>query len=418
MDMVSTYIVPADFDVRNAGDGSGEVVRIEMHSTPAGDEVAAAQVAEVVGSGASGYMDEWADLIGGSETAAVNAKAAVNVVEQSPAIETSFPPFEVEVVEAVEAQPEEENQEQPPTEDEQPIEQTNEQRLDQSAETKRDRVCRMISKVKTSIRSIDSTIADLSSELRELKKTRGNKLERLLELAEELEVADDSPAGDEADDESEDEQFGEGEGADDSITDDSSDSDNSTATADYFNPWDKWEQGDSINVVRVLVDTQGIEAGSALETFDVEPPQETGDSLTGNVVAFRLNSRETVTLSKRECCPMVHWIEHAPVGQLIGERPKVTKTSANVKAKTTVPDDSDESWRAIPISELQLSKSIENLLIEENGIKTIGDLSNWTSRKRLTDLSKIGQAKADKIQEADEEFWARWNAGKVKPPTA
>lgn len=71
----------------------------------------------------------------------------------------------------------------------------------------------------------------------------------------------------------------------------------------------------------------------------------------------------------------------------------------------------DDSWRSAPLSELTglSGKLLETL--EDSGLKTMGQLADYTSSgKQLTDLSGIGPGKATKIEEACDEFWARWNS--------
>ena len=71
----------------------------------------------------------------------------------------------------------------------------------------------------------------------------------------------------------------------------------------------------------------------------------------------------------------------------------------------------DTSWRDVEISYLTqhgLSESIVNA-IEDNGINTIGKLADFTEKNPLTDLKKIGQAKAEAIEKALESFWAERN---------
>lgn len=78
----------------------------------------------------------------------------------------------------------------------------------------------------------------------------------------------------------------------------------------------------------------------------------------------------------------------------------------------------DEAWRAIDISALQdhgLPGGIVGKLVDAE-IRTIGDLSNWHTPpptgqgKTLTDIPGVGQAKADKIDEALAKFWEARNA--------
>lgn len=72
------------------------------------------------------------------------------------------------------------------------------------------------------------------------------------------------------------------------------------------------------------------------------------------------------------------------------------------------PDDTHDpdAWRAVEISALDLPDSLVEKLYESE-ISTIGDLADYQTRgNQLTDLKGIGQAKADKIADALEKFWA------------
>ncbi len=72
---------------------------------------------------------------------------------------------------------------------------------------------------------------------------------------------------------------------------------------------------------------------------------------------------------------------------------------------------SDESWRSVPIGDLQtfgLNPNTVVTLIEE-GVNTIGDLSGCNS---LTDIKGIGEKKAEAIEDALERFWADRKTGR------
>lgn len=68
------------------------------------------------------------------------------------------------------------------------------------------------------------------------------------------------------------------------------------------------------------------------------------------------------------------------------------------------------AWRAVPISDLDLLPGLVAILAENPSkpIKTIGDLADWTSARRpLTEISKVGEAKAEKIEAALDGFWRK-----------
>jgi len=71
--------------------------------------------------------------------------------------------------------------------------------------------------------------------------------------------------------------------------------------------------------------------------------------------------------------------------------------------------DGDESWRTVALASLHLSPGILEILAESD-ITTIGHITDHTaSGKRLTDIAKIGEAKAEKIEQALELFWQSRN---------
>lgn len=68
------------------------------------------------------------------------------------------------------------------------------------------------------------------------------------------------------------------------------------------------------------------------------------------------------------------------------------------------------AWRAVPISDLNLLPGLVAILAENPSkpIKTIGDLADWSAARRpLTEISKVGEAKAEKIEAAMDEFWRK-----------
>ena len=74
---------------------------------------------------------------------------------------------------------------------------------------------------------------------------------------------------------------------------------------------------------------------------------------------------------------------------------------------TTVID--DESWKAVPIVELDLAEPIKQKLLD-HGISTVGELADYTAQGNLlTDIKGVGAAKAEKIEAALERFWESRN---------
>lgn len=68
----------------------------------------------------------------------------------------------------------------------------------------------------------------------------------------------------------------------------------------------------------------------------------------------------------------------------------------------------DESWREVHVSTLDLDSGIEKALIEAD-LETIGKIADWTAggNHQLIDIPGIGEAKAKKIDDAIDAFWTR-----------
>jgi hypothetical protein len=73
----------------------------------------------------------------------------------------------------------------------------------------------------------------------------------------------------------------------------------------------------------------------------------------------------------------------------------------------------DEAWRGVPIETLVSHGLPQSLVVRlgEASLTTIGLLADFTNAgKRLTDLDGVGEAKAEKIEQALERFWSEWKA--------
>ncbi len=68
-------------------------------------------------------------------------------------------------------------------------------------------------------------------------------------------------------------------------------------------------------------------------------------------------------------------------------------------------DPEPEAWRAIPVGELDLSET-NVIALNQADLCTIGNLADYlNSGKKLTDVPKVGEKKAEAIQEALDNFW-------------
>lgn len=82
---------------------------------------------------------------------------------------------------------------------------------------------------------------------------------------------------------------------------------------------------------------------------------------------------------------------------------------ATTETKCVADETADESWRLETLASLGLPKKLlEKLAENDPPLQTVGDVSDWIDAdKRLTDIKGVGQAKAELIEQALEEFWKR-----------
>lgn len=85
----------------------------------------------------------------------------------------------------------------------------------------------------------------------------------------------------------------------------------------------------------------------------------------------------------------------------------------------------DELWRRFPLERWPAVAGLPmhivgKLAAHEKGILTVGDLADYQKPlandyvRKLTDIEKIGKGAAEKIEEANDAFWAWWKAGGEK----
>jgi hypothetical protein len=89
-----------------------------------------------------------------------------------------------------------------------------------------------------------------------------------------------------------------------------------------------------------------------------------------------------------------------------GENSTDNATAEPAKTFATAATSGDD-WRKVELSKLDLPAGILSILAEAD-FTTIGQIADHTaSGKRLTDIAKVGQAKAEKIEQAMEDFWRK-----------
>lgn len=97
------------------------------------------------------------------------------------------------------------------------------------------------------------------------------------------------------------------------------------------------------------------------------------------------------------------------VNQIAAEEARAAKAEAEQAAKiAAVQADpvAKDAWRAVPLATTKIPSNIVAIL-DESAYRTIGDISNLTnSGLCLTDIKGIGQAKAQKIEDALTQYWA------------
>lgn len=119
-------------------------------------------------------------------------------------------------------------------------------------------------------------------------------------------------------------------------------------------------------------------------------------------------SREKYPLFDQKYVRAKQGIEKS-VNQIAAEDARAAKAQAEQAAKiAAVQADpvAKDAWRAVPLSNTKIPSNIIAIL-EEANYRTIGDISNLTnSGLCLTDIKGIGQAKAQKIEDALTQYWA------------
>ncbi len=82
--------------------------------------------------------------------------------------------------------------------------------------------------------------------------------------------------------------------------------------------------------------------------------------------------------------------------------PVISESSEPATADAT---EGNEPWRSVAIEEVGIDAKLCSILREDNNIATLGQISDWCDSNVLTDLKKIGEAKAAKIEEAMDAYW-------------
>lgn len=132
-------------------------------------------------------------------------------------------------------------------------------------------------------------------------------------------------------------------------------------------------------------------------TFDVKGFRCTMDVIaTGLTFSLAdIDVAELAKLSKGEGRLLIESIGEIPVEE-------------REKAPATIPGTlkADGPWKKVPLDELFSGAILKSL--NEGGIKTVGDLADYTAteNQRITDIAGIGPGKAETIDEVMLKFWA------------
>lgn len=86
---------------------------------------------------------------------------------------------------------------------------------------------------------------------------------------------------------------------------------------------------------------------------------------------------------------------------------EVIDTEAQATLATGVVSGDDDSWKSVTIEALGIPAGICKILREDNSIETLGQIAKHGEGRALTDLTKIGESKAEKIQECMDKYWER-----------
>jgi len=137
------------------------------------------------------------------------------------------------------------------------------------------------------------------------------------------------------------------------------------------------------------------------EVIDLKRKSELLDSIRR--IETEVSLAETEWLSRQEAAKDAKKRFDAAVSKL---RFAVRETNQLALPFTEPEEPGVDAWREVPIESLNLSGTIVAILHEQN-LSTLGAVADFTaSGSTLTNVTGIGPASADKIEEALTEFWS------------
>ena len=168
----------------------------------------------------------------------------------------------------------------------------------------------------------------------------------------------------------------------------------------------------------VWEETGEIELAFTLAAVEPEPDRSEINELRGMLRAAEEDCRETelawtlaketANLKKKE-----HELSLERLRRLAREISEPLPLFEHAKKQAEIQEQDPDAWRDVPLSEaLQGISEATILKLAESDLSTIGDLADYTNGGSvLIDLPGIGEATAEKILNAQADYWARTTAG-------
>jgi hypothetical protein len=113
--------------------------------------------------------------------------------------------------------------------------------------------------------------------------------------------------------------------------------------------------------------------------------------------------KQQLELERGKLAKLIEVTEAGHVDPLFAETDDVSPAQAVPKDL-----DEDDSWKDVLLSEVfsGLPKGLQQKVLD-GGLVTLNDVTEHCKHKRLTDILGVGQANADKLQAAMDDFWQR-----------
>lgn len=144
-----------------------------------------------------------------------------------------------------------------------------------------------------------------------------------------------------------------------------------------------------------------------------EPVAETKVEPTTEQLSLKriFKQREEITLLSLELAAAAakHKVAKASYESAVAQMLRIVDDERNPELPFSDPpsagEQSPDAWKSVSLREVRGLGEGELAALAEAGIETIGKMSEYTSQHRLTDIKGIGDAKAEKIENAMAEYW-------------